>query len=174
MNEREELITQLSGLSDALDRALRRTTPVVWPDVELTMPQLKTLAHLLEGPDRMGEIAAQSDISHSAATAMIDRLVQKALVTRSHDPHDRRVVVCDLSPAGRELIERFWNVREASLRTLADHMSTDELRTVVRAMTIMADLRDAPPNQGRQARLEPLSPQANTRQVNLNCPRKDS
>ncbi len=139
MDKREELVKQLTEFANAFERTVRRTMPVDWPDVELTMPQLKALASLLDGPLRMGDISSLSGISHSAATAMIDRLVDKALVTRSHDQHDRRVVVCELSAEGRDLIERFWKVREESLRKLADHMSDDELRTVISAMGIMND-----------------------------------
>jgi len=139
MDQRDDLVRQLSDVSNAFERTVRRSMPVDWPDVELTMPQLKTLANLLDGPLRMGDVAAQSGISHSAATAMIDRLVDRTLVTRSHDCHDRRVVVCELAPKGREVIERFWRVREESLRKLASHMSDDELRTVISAMRIMSD-----------------------------------
>ena len=145
MDERAELVSQLSNLANAFDRKLRRSMPIDWPTVELTMPQLKTLASLLDGPMRMGDIAGQSDISHSAATAMIDRLVDKALVTRSHDQDDRRVVVCALSAEGRELVERFWRVREESLRKLAQRMSDAELRTVIAAMEIMNRAADRDP-----------------------------
>lgn len=108
-----------------------------WPDVELTMPQLKTLVSLVEGPLRMGDVASQSGISHSAATAMIDRLVDKELVTRTHDEHDRRVVVCELSENGRRFVERIWRVREESLRKLSHHMTDDELQTVIASLRIM-------------------------------------
>ncbi|MEZ4522522.1 MAG: MarR family transcriptional regulator [Thermomicrobiales bacterium] len=137
MDERDSLIRQISDLTNQFDRTLRRSMPIDWPDVELTMPQLKTLASLLDGPLRMGDISAQSGISHSAATAMIDRLVDKDLVSRSHDQDDRRVVICELTAGGRDLLERFWRLREDSLRQLANHMTDEELKTVVDAMKIM-------------------------------------
>ena len=139
MDEREELVAQLGKLADEFDRTLRRSMPIEWPDIELTMPQLKALASLLDGPLRMGDIAAQSAVSLSAATAMVDRLVEKGLVARAHDEHDRRVVVCKLTGQGRELLERFWKVREESIQKLARQMTDDELRTVVAAMRIMTD-----------------------------------
>lgn len=145
MTTREELTKQLSDLATEFERATRSTMPTEWPDVELTMPQLKALASLIDGQVRMGDIASQSGISHSAATAMIDRLVDKELVSRSHDEHDRRVVVCELTPAGRELLDRFWSVREDTLRKLAAKMSLEELETVVPAMKIMADAAARPP-----------------------------
>lgn len=137
MVDRDELVKQLSNLANEFERTMRRSMPIDWPDVELTMPQLKTLASLLDGSLRMGDIASQSGISHSAATAMIDRLVDKGLVSRSHDDRDRRVVVCELTAEGRELLDRFWRVREESLRKLASHMTSEELQTVVGAMRIM-------------------------------------
>jgi DNA-binding MarR family transcriptional regulator len=137
MGEHEQLVSQLSQLVNDFDRSLRRSMPVDWPDVDLTLPQIKTLSSLMDGPERMSDIAAQGGSSLSAATAMIDRLVEKALVSRSHDAHDRRVVVCELTELGRETLQRLWSFRQDSLRSLAQRMSDEELRVVVDAMEIM-------------------------------------
>ncbi len=137
MEDREHLTQQLIELATEFERVSRSTMPIEWPDVELTMSQLKVLASLLDGQLRMGDLAAANGISHSAATAMIDRLVDKGLVDRAHDAHDRRVVVCELTAAGRELIDRFWSVRDETLRKLASKMSIDELEQVIPAMQVL-------------------------------------
>ncbi|HLT21706.1 MAG TPA: MarR family transcriptional regulator [Thermomicrobiales bacterium] len=137
MDEHEQLVTKLGQLVDQFDRNIRRGLPAAWPDIDLTLPQIRTLVSLADGPERMSEIAAQGGTSLSAATAMIDRLVEKGLVVRSQDPRDRRVVVCELTDAGRETLRSLWSIRQDSLRELARHMSEQELRTVVDALEIL-------------------------------------
>lgn len=137
MSELDRLVEQLGRLVDQFDRNIRQGAPAAWPNIDLTLPQIRTLASLSDGPERMSDIAAQSGTSLSAATAMIDRLVEKGLVARSHDRRDRRVVICELTDAGRETLRSLWSIRQDSLRKLAEHMSADELQTVIAALEIL-------------------------------------
>ena len=70
---------------------------------------------------------------------MIARLVAKGLVERMQDPADRRAVVCSLTPAGRDAVEKFWSLRAARTEALAAALTTEELEIVVPAMEIMAE-----------------------------------
>ena len=92
----EELIERLSRASERISMQMRSASIQDWPDIELTMPQLRTLVLLSHGPQRMGEIAAALGISLPATTNMIVRLEGKGLVERVHDRDDRRVVRCHL------------------------------------------------------------------------------
>lgn len=136
--DREHLTERLIELVDQIGRRARAANPVDWPDVELTMPQLRTLAILAVGPARMSDIASQLGSSLPATTSMIDRLVEKGLVERAHDTEDRRVVVTRLTPAGREILDDFWRVQQESLREMADVLSDGELAIVVQAMEVLA------------------------------------
>ena len=51
----------------------------------------------------MNELASALDVSMSRATGLIDRLVDKDLVSRWPDPEDRRSVLCTLTEQGMEL-----------------------------------------------------------------------
>ena len=110
-----------------------------WPDTELTMPQMRTLALLLANPHRMSEVAASLGISLQAATSLIDRMVDKGLVERANDPADRRVVICRLTPTGRDEIERMYGTSRSRMAMLVEVLSDAELDTVVAAFEIMAD-----------------------------------
>lgn len=82
-------------------------------------------------PVRPGTIAEHLRIAARSATDVIDRLEERALVTRSPDPTDRRATVIDLTDAGRELVtvvraqrsaaaaEQFAVLTEAERATLA-------------------------------------------------------
>jgi DNA-binding MarR family transcriptional regulator len=134
----DELVERLRHASDRIAMQLRTAEPENWPDVELTMPQLRTLVLLYRGPQRMGEIAAALGISLPATTNMIVRLEGKGLVERVHDRDDRRVVRCHLTPEGRGQSEALWNVQRQRLAAIADILTPAEMAKVVEAMELLA------------------------------------
>lgn len=128
-----------------------------WPDLELTMPQIRTLALLSRGHQRMSDIAGYLGSCLSSATSMIDRLVDKQVVERIHDTSDRRVVTCYLTPIGKEVVERFWQIKRTQIEAVAAVLTLEELETVLHAMEILADAI------GRQAEVAPLEPSTASR-----------
>ena len=108
-----------------------------WSDIELTIPQLRTLVLLRSEDRRMTQIADYLGTSLPSATSMIDRLFDKGLVERMADEHDRRVVACRLTAQGTEEVERFWQLEQLSMIRLADQLDADELGTVVKAMELL-------------------------------------
>jgi DNA-binding MarR family transcriptional regulator len=85
----------------------------------------------------MGVIAWRLNSSQSAATSMIDRLVDKDLVVRVPDKDDRRVVACQLTGTGREEMERLWRINRMRIAKMADYLTIEELRRVVEAMELL-------------------------------------
>lgn len=110
-----------------------------WPELELTMPQFRALLLLGQGPRRMGDLASHLGVSLPSATSVVERLVQKGLVERRDDPSDRRVVLCALTPRGREEVEKVWRAGQMRLEAVADALSTEELALVVRAMELVLE-----------------------------------
>ena len=108
-----------------------------WPELELTMPQFKTLSLLARGPERMGNIAGYLATSLSSATSMIDRLVEKNLVERAPSPNDRRVVTCQLTAKGTEEMDRFLRLNQLQFTSIAKRLTIQELQLVVTAMEIL-------------------------------------
>ncbi len=137
MQSREELVEKLVERMTAIQRHLRARRASAWLEQDLTMHQAKTLFFLADGPRRMSAIARRFGVETPSATTMIDRLVAKGLVERGHDPSDRRAVVCSLTTAGRETVERFWSLRSARFEELAAELSAEELADVVSAMETM-------------------------------------
>lgn len=139
MQSREELIAKLIEHMGRMQAPMRGRPSSEWTDLDLTMPQAKTLFYLADGPRRMSDIAGRLGVEMPSATTMIGRLVGKGLVERMQDPADRRAVVCSLTPAGRDAVEKFWSLRAARTEALAAALTTEELEIVVPAMEIMAD-----------------------------------
>lgn len=136
-DQREDRIQRMIELMDYVARQMRPDLSEQWPEVELTMPQMKTLILLSNGPLRMSDIADQIGSSYSATTAMIDRLMEKQLVEREHGTTDRRVVTCRLNERGAETLDAFWRIQNHRMREIAQVLSDDEIATVIDALEIL-------------------------------------
>jgi DNA-binding MarR family transcriptional regulator len=112
--------------------------PKEWSNLDLTMPQMRTMVLLAQGSRRMSELAEALNIGLSSATSMIDRLVNKGLVERIPDSHDRRLVLCQLTRHGRDEMERVWRIERQRITALAHALTEEELETVLHAMKILA------------------------------------
>ena len=134
---KEALVEEMGDLVQRMYAQCRSESTEGWTELELTMPQLHTMALLSQGPQRMGVIAWRLNSSQSAATSMIDRLVDKELVARVPDKDDRRVVACQLTETGREEMERLWRINRIRIAKMADYLTIEELRRVVEAMELL-------------------------------------
>lgn len=135
-NPREELVDRFVQLLEAIYAGMCPSPTNEWWDMEFTMPQLKALVLLYQGPHRMSDIAAHLGTSLSSATSMMDRLVEKDLIDRAPDHHDRRVVTCRLTSHGQEEMERFWSVSRMRNLELARDLTDEELQAMIPAMEI--------------------------------------
>ncbi|MCC7104003.1 MAG: MarR family transcriptional regulator [Chloroflexi bacterium] len=117
---------------------LVRSGPDPWLQIDLTMPQLKTLlvVHGLR-PAAMGRVASLLSVGLSTATGLVDRLVEHGLVRRAEDSRDRRVVRVTTTDAGEELIARFATAGTDRLRLLLRRLDPGELRLVARALDLL-------------------------------------
>jgi MarR family 2-MHQ and catechol resistance regulon transcriptional repressor len=83
---------------------------------DLTVSQfgiLETLYHL--GPLCQGQISAKLLKSTGNVTLVLDNLEKHGLVERKREPHDRRMVMISLTPAGEELITAVFPRHAASI-----------------------------------------------------------
>ncbi len=135
---KQELTERFIELVEQINQCMHSRPLEEWPDLELTIPQIKTLTLLRhQGPQRMGSIATYLGSTLSSSTSIIDRLVDKGLVERVPDPDDRRVVICQLTPQGQEATEQFWRIGRTRVVELAERLDIEELEIVVRAMELL-------------------------------------
>jgi DNA-binding MarR family transcriptional regulator len=74
-------------------------------ELKLSMPQMGTLHFLAaEGGQSVSAIADHLDLSLAATSHLVERLVQRDLLTRAEDPHDRRLKRVELAPGGVDLV----------------------------------------------------------------------
>ncbi|AKU16372.1 MarR family winged helix-turn-helix transcriptional regulator [Luteipulveratus mongoliensis] len=117
--EVEGALTRMHNMVKLSDRRLRE----LLVGDPLSHEEFKTLHHLLGGEDvdnraTPAQLATRADVTRAGMTSRIDRLVANGLVTRREDPNDRRSVLIDATPAGREAWDRIvhrWGEREQGL-----------------------------------------------------------
>ena len=144
---REQLTQIFLDMVERISTNMRSESTEVWPDMELTMPQFRTMVLLAQGPQRMGNIAAHLNTSLSSATSMIDRLVGKDLVERTPDASDRRVVACQLTGRGKQEMDRFLQLHQLQFANIADRLNITELQLVVQAMEVLCRASQRPDDQ---------------------------
>ncbi|MCC5794300.1 MAG: MarR family transcriptional regulator [Chromatiales bacterium] len=102
----------LPGPEDSVLRALRRIMQAVdlysrqlVGDHGITGPQLICLRQLQEaGPQSAGELAAAVSLRPGTLSGILDRLEAQRLITRERHQEDRRRLLLEVTPSGRELL----------------------------------------------------------------------
>lgn len=130
--ERVEYILQLGA---DIFRNLLPTLPKELLNLDLTMPQLKVvLLIFLSGPVRMSTIASGLGVSLATATGVIDRLVERDIVSRRGRPEDRRVVLCHLSENGHKLVDELWQSSRNRSKELLEAIDAPNLLLLAQAL----------------------------------------
>ena len=135
MTEKEEVVDRiLQGVSDIF-RAVLPLAHKELLEMDLTAPQLKVVLLLyLYGSNRMSELAGSLGVTLATATGIIDRLVDRGLVSRENLKDDRRVVMCRLSDQGMEMADNLWKTSREKARQLLLGMALSRLKLIDEAL----------------------------------------
>jgi len=125
----EDLVQYILKMSEDIYNALSPGVPTEWLSSDLTVAQLRILLVLQSrGPTRMSDMASTLSVTLPSATGIVENLVKKGLVKRETDPTDRRLVICKMSPAGQESINRLWSSGQFQMERLLEGLSLEQLR----------------------------------------------
>ena len=106
----------------------------------LSASQLGALFHIHRmGTSGVTDLGDDLGVSSSAASQMLERLVQQELVLRSEDPNDRRVKQVVLTDKGLQVIHKSIRTRQSWLVDLVETLSDAEQEAVVAALGILID-----------------------------------
>lgn len=128
MTERARLLDEISAswirlLASALPE---QTSSLL--DYDLTLQQLRAFAFVLaRGQTPVNKVADALGIKPGVATGIIQRLVDRELVERNEDPHDRRVRLLTVTDRGFALLDELSGIVLAKGRELVDRLSDEEL-----------------------------------------------
>ena len=125
----KKLLSHILKLSNDIFLVMKINIPSEWLTSDMTVAQLRVLLLLqADGPSRMSDIAASIGTTLPTITGTVNHLVKKELVTRRDDPEDRRIVICELSLMGKDVMNRMWKLGQLQMERLLSGLSLDELK----------------------------------------------
>jgi len=120
---------------ETVRKAATRVMTFDYQSEEITPSLMEALHYIyLRGPSPVGRIASGLEISLSAASQLVDRLVKKGLVTRAQDESDRRLTVNALTQSGCEVVKSMRERRSAWFNSIASGMPEDKRRAFLEGL----------------------------------------
>ena len=94
-------------VAEVFIETVRKSSGKLNHDPEITPALMECLQYVyLHGESPIRQIANGLEVSLSAASQLVDRLVKKGMVTRGENEQDRRLTKIDLTAAGWEAVQR--------------------------------------------------------------------
>jgi DNA-binding MarR family transcriptional regulator len=102
---------------------------------EITPALMQCLQHVyLHGSSPVREIAAGLEISLSAVSQLVDRLVKRGLATRRENEEDRRLIEVDITDAGQELVRGMRERRSKWFESVVGSMDEESRSALLEGM----------------------------------------
>jgi MarR family transcriptional regulator, organic hydroperoxide resistance regulator len=131
---REELEREALAQYRAIIRRFKASVGSVWMELDLTLPQLRTLLILAEeGPLVIGQVAQRMGVGLSTGGHLVDRLVQAGLAERTEDAVDRRRTLARLTPKGEDLYAQLLS-RAQQMQVLIQKLNMDDLTALLQGL----------------------------------------
>jgi MarR family 2-MHQ and catechol resistance regulon transcriptional repressor len=102
---------------------------------------LEILYH--KGPLPLGEIRDRILVTGASTTYVVNKLEERGLMVRRSSGDDKRVVLGEITPAGRKLIGEVFPSHVEHLRHLMGALTPQEKRTAIRLMRKLSHHADA-------------------------------
>jgi DNA-binding MarR family transcriptional regulator len=121
-------------------QALMQATTPDWIQLELSIGQLKALMALAsQQPLTVGGLAELLHIGKSAASILVDQLVQQGHAARTEDAEDRRRTLVKLTPSGSELVATLHQgARERLFVEWLEQLAPEDLAALARGLQALA------------------------------------
>ncbi|WP_084557090.1 MarR family transcriptional regulator [Hamadaea tsunoensis] len=107
----------------------------------LSLSAASTLATLeRDGARRLTELAVAEGVTQPAMTQIVSRLERDSLAARTADPSDRRVVLVEITSAGRDLLHHRRRVRTEKVEALLARLQPHEAAAIEAALPALNTL----------------------------------
>lgn len=128
-NDVQRLGARLHELMGVINQRTTGETLELMHEQQLTLPMMVALYQLqFSGPTPLSTLGQCLRLSSSAASSMVDRLVERGLVSRREDPEDRRQKLIGVTATGTELVGRMAAARAREMEVAFSGVPP-ELRT---------------------------------------------
>lgn len=133
-----QLLAGFASLRKGLRQWMHTNIPA---DGGMTVPRATLLMGLTlkSEPAGMGELGEPLGMSPRNMTVLVDGLEKEGLVRRVSHPHDRRVKLVELTPAGRRVVEQELGPSHAAAGALFDDFTPEERGELLRLLLKVAD-----------------------------------
>jgi long-chain acyl-CoA synthetase len=126
---------------------ISRQVEVGLSEGDLSLPQYRVLGLLGEGMALPSSMADRLDVRRPSITAVVDGLVSRGYVVRTHDAGDRRHVTHGITEKGRAVLTAADRSVEARLRSIVGYL--DDGAEIIEALRGLALWGKALSNWGR-------------------------
>ncbi|MDN4472434.1 MarR family winged helix-turn-helix transcriptional regulator [Demequina zhanjiangensis] len=100
----------------------------IWSDASMREYDVLYTLSKCDGPQRLSELGRHVLLSQPGLSRLVDRLVDRGLVSRCADPADARASHLSLTAAGRDVQRRIGRVHGRSVaQAMTDALTDDEL-----------------------------------------------
>ncbi|MCL4535857.1 MAG: MarR family transcriptional regulator [Bacteroidetes bacterium] len=123
----------------------------VWESMGITFPQLRILFRVRSRPgiDVRG-LASAFNISPSAVSQQVDKLVGRGLIRRSEDLEDRRHVCLELTDLGQQAVGEISRSTRSHIEAVLSRLSEEELADLHRLLSRVASAAGVEVDLGRR------------------------
>lgn len=141
---------QLLDIAFLFSRSTRLLDPIrlqVWDHLGIAQPQLRILFRVRANPgiDLRG-LAGELNISPSAASQQVDKLVERHLLERKPDSRDRRRLQLTLTDLGTSATRAISGAAIEYVVSLLSELDDEELATLKKALeTVLGAAEGVPP-----------------------------
>ena len=151
---RQDLLEQLTNLERLMLRVgwlEQRRLARELSDFGLTVTQFSVLRSILHQDQQstMSALADETLLRCATMTGIVDRLARMGVVARQRDPEDRRRVLVELTPSGREVLQGVRRKLRARLRDTFVHLSSDDAEELVRLLQLYLEALGEPLERDR-------------------------
>ena len=125
---------RLLGCSTAIEKKARA---MLVERFATTLPRFDVLAALDRAPDglMMSELSSQLLVSNGNITAIVSRLVEDGLITRTQDKSDRRILRVRLTPKGRRDFRLMAAEHEKWIERLLSDLADTEINHLLAGLS---------------------------------------
>ncbi len=110
----------------------------------ITSQQGQLMCVLMPRPYGMSDLGAVLGLAKSSLTGLVDRTAQRGFLRRVPDPDDARAVRIELTPAGRELVESFYDETCRRVEELPGGLDASEREQLAALLTRVVEDNHVP------------------------------
>ena len=127
-NDRKKLIEKILENINAIKREIATEMHIFFNEISITHSQWIVLYFVKKNRNiNIKDLANLLDTTSSAATQIVDGLVNKGLLSRRRNPDDRRTLKIELSEKSKNQFNSIKNKSFKMLSSLFDVLDNDEL-----------------------------------------------